>query len=476
MDSSREQLIASITAVVERSPSDPVLRLHLAEILLDGGDGAAAIPHIATALQQDPASEKAKELMSKALGTPAAPAASAAPTAPAGAGTQAPPQPPSPPTPAPGTQPAQSAQPPQDAAPQSAPPGMPQDGAPADFRPEPAGGNGFGFSEGGGTATLTRDEGARGGDPAPSGAVLPPLTGDGLPDPLADDDFPTERENTTLADVAGMEKVKERINAAFLMPMRNEELRKAFSKSLRGGLLLYGPPGCGKTYIARAIAGEMGARFLYVSVADILDGKSSRNVQALFRQARQYSPCVVFMDELDAMGGRRGNMASWLRPVVTQLLTELDSVEEDNEGVFFLAATNHPWDIDSALKRPGRLDRMLFVPPPDEKARAAIVGMELKDRPSAGIDTAKIAKHTDGFSGADITHLVESAAERAMLDSARTGAVRPIGMDDFRAALGELRPSTGPWMETARNMVEFGSADGAYDELADFIRRHRSWR
>lgn len=454
MDSSREQLIASITAVVERSPSDPVLRLHLAEILLDGGDGAAAIPHIATALQQDPNSEKAKELMAKALGTPAAPA----PSAPAGPPTPAAPQAPS-------------------QAPPQARPDAPQEGPPADFRPEPAGGNGFGFSEGGGTATLTRDEDAHGGAPGSSGAPVPPSLGDpGLPDPLADDDFPTERETTTLADVAGMEKVKERINAAFLMPMRNEELRKAFSKSLRGGLLLYGPPGCGKTYIARAIAGEMGARFLYVSVADILDGKSSRNVQALFRQARQYSPCVVFMDELDAMGGRRGNMASWLRPVVTQLLTELDSVEEDNEGVFFLAATNHPWDIDSALKRPGRLDRMLFVPPPDEKARAAIVGMELKDRPSSGIDAAKIAKHTDGFSGADITHLVESAAERALLESARTGTVRPIGMDDFRAALGELRPSTGPWMETARNMVEFGSADGAYDELADFIRRHRSWR
>ncbi|WP_017538629.1 ATP-binding protein [Nocardiopsis halophila] len=325
-----------------------------------------------------------------------------------------------------------------------------------------------------------RDDGADGADGAGkargTGAARPGAWDPEVPDPLDDDDFPTEREKITLADVAGMEKVKERINAAFLMPMRNEELRKAFSKSLRGGLLLYGPPGCGKTYIARAIAGEMGARFLYVSVADILDGKSSRNVQALFRQARQYSPCVVFMDELDAMGGRRGNMASWLRPVVTQLLTELDSVEDDNEGVFFLAATNHPWDIDSALKRPGRLDRMLFVPPPDAEARASIVGMELKERPSSDIDARKIAKHTDGFSGADISHLVESAAERALLESARAGRVRPIVMDDFRAVLGELRPSTGPWMETARNMVEFGSADGAYDELAAYIRSNRSRR
>ncbi|MBB4934484.1 SpoVK/Ycf46/Vps4 family AAA+-type ATPase [Lipingzhangella halophila] len=407
----------------------------MAELLLDGGDPSAAIPHIATALQQDSESAKAKELMSRALGTPVSPAEAAA------------------------------AHPPEETpAPVEPPP---------ERKPEPGAGVGFGFSEpDGGVATMGREE------PGSGHGNGPTSWSDIGPDPLMPADFPPERERVTLDDVAGMRNVKDRLNASFLMPMRNEELRKAYAKSLRGGLLLYGPPGCGKTFIAKAVAGEMGAKFLSVSVADILDSKtggSEANLQALFRQARQYRPSVVFLDELDAMGGRRGAASSVLRPLVTQLLTELDSVEEDNEGVFFLAATNHPWDIDSALKRPGRLDRMLFVPPPDKEARATVVTTALKDRPASGIDDDKIAKHTEGFSGADLAHLVDTAAERALLDSARSGQVRPITMDDFREALGEVRPSTGPWLETAKNVVEF-SGDGSYDELATYIRSQRRSR
>src|SRR5690606_19968356 len=423
VDPSRAQLIASISAAVEASPSDPVLRLHLAELLLDAGDTTAAIPHIATSLQQDPQSEQAKALMGRALGTPPAP-----PAAPAAPADQ-----PGPPAPTAAAPPAAPAAPPVPPAAPAAPPGpaggperhgAPGQAAPGPVRPpaapappasvapvrpeaeedagaEPAAGPGFGFA-GAGRGGTGRGEPRR----APGAAPWP----GGAAPPLAADDFPPEPARTTLADVAGMDKVKDRINAAFLMPMRNERLRKAYAKSLRGGLLLYGPPGCGKTFMAKAVAGEIGARFLSASVADIADtrmGRAEQNIQALFRQARQYRPAVVFLDELDALGGRRGNTAAMLRPLVTQLLTELDSVEDDNDGVFFLAATNHPWDIDSALKRPGRLDRMLFVPPPDREARAALVASAMTDRPGAGIDPGKIAKHTEGFSGADLTHLVD---------------------------------------------------------------------
>ncbi|RNL87043.1 ATP-binding protein [Halostreptopolyspora alba] len=316
--------------------------------------------------------------------------------------------------------------------------------------------------------------------PAPRSADPPPPpteAADALP--LDTADFPLTSARVTIADVAGMQAVKDRMEAAFLAPMRNAQLRQAFSKSLRGGLLMYGPPGCGKTFLAQALSGEMGAHFLSISLADILDrwlGNSERNVQALFRQARQYRPCVLFVDELDAIGGRRARVTSGMRPVVTQLLTELDSIEDDNEGVFVLAATNHPWDVDTALRRPGRLDRALFVPPPDEEARAAILRAGIRDRPTREVDIAWLAGATDGFSGADLTHLCESAAERALLDSARQGQVRPITPEDFRAALREVRPSTGPWFETARNVVSFAGGDDTYDDLAAYLRGRGRFR
>lgn len=163
-----------------------------------------------------------------------------------------------------------------------------------------------------------------------------------------------------------------------------------------------------------------------------------------------------------------------MRNIVTQLLTELDSVFEDNDGVFLLAATNHPWDVDPALRRPGRLDRMLFVPPPDEDARAAILRAGLRDRPVDQLDVAALAQHTPGLSGADLDHLCESAAEQALLDSARLGRVRPINMADFDRALSEVRPSTGDWFESARAVVNFANEDNTYQDLALYLNQRKN--
>jgi SpoVK/Ycf46/Vps4 family AAA+-type ATPase len=276
--------------------------------------------------------------------------------------------------------------------------------------------------------------------------------------------YDLERSTVRLSDVGGMTEVKARLEAAFLAPMRNPELRRLYGKSLRGGLLMYGPPGCGKTFLARAVAGEMGAAFLAVSLADVLDmwiGQSEKNLRELFEHARRSAPCVLFLDEVDAIGQKRTHLRnSAMRGTVNQLLGELDSVGSVNEGVFVLAATNHPWDVDSALRRPGRLDRTLLVLPPDDAAREAILRFHLRDRPVAGIDLRKLAKRTDGFSGADLAHACETAAERAMLDAAHTGTVRMIGMDDFDAALREVRPSIGPWFDTARNVALFANEGG----------------
>lgn len=290
--------------------------------------------------------------------------------------------------------------------------------------------------------------------------------------------FELVRPEVTLDDVAGMADVKERIRVSFLEPMRNEELRRMYGASLRGGLLLWGPPGCGKTFLAKALAGELGVYFIAVGLPDVLDmwvGSSERNMHELFATAREMAPAVLFIDEIDALGHRRSGFRadSVGRNVVNQLLTELDGVETVNEGVFVLGATNRPWDLDAALRRPGRFDRMLLVLPPDAPAREAILRFHLRDRPVEGVDVNAIAARTELFSGADLAHLCESGAELALTDSVRTGRPRPIGQADLLQALGEVTPSTLPWFQSAKSYAEFGGSDRSFTELLTYVRRHR---
>lgn len=292
-----------------------------------------------------------------------------------------------------------------------------------------------------------------------------------------DEIWEVEQPDIRLDDVAGMEKVKERLQMAFLAPLKNPELMKFYGKSLRGGLLLYGPPGCGKTFIARATAGELGAKFISIGLSDVLDmwlGNSEKNLHEIFERARRKAPCVLFFDELDAVGRKRSLVRySGVSGVVNQLLSEMDSVGNNNEGVFILAATNHPWDVDTALRRPGRLDRMLLVLPPDKPAREAVLRYHLRERPVDKLDLDAIAKNTDGFSGADVAHLCESAAELAMSDSIKTGKVRPINMNDFKQAMKSINPSTRAWFETARNFALFANEGGIYDDLVDYLKSQR---
>ena len=282
-----------------------------------------------------------------------------------------------------------------------------------------------------------------------------------------------------LADVGGMQEVKERLELSFLGPLRNPELQSAFGKSVRGGLMLWGPPGCGKTFMARAVAGELGARFYEVGLADVLDmwiGSSERNLRAVFDVARNNKPCVLFFDEIDALGMRRTEFrggGAAMRGVVNQLLTELDGVSADNDGVFALAATTHPWDVDPALRRPGRLDRSLLVLPPDLDARGAIISFHLRGRPASDVDVQKVASTTAGFSGADLALVVEQATEEALASSMKTGNVKPITTKALLKAARSLRPSITGWMDTARNHATFANNDGTYDELLAYLRRGR---
>ncbi|MGW0029535.1 ATP-binding protein [Streptomyces sp. NPDC003314] len=423
-------LIRSLRAAVAAAPGDVPLRLHFAELLLAEGRNDEAVAEAAVALQHAPGDADARALMVRAMGLPATPPPPATATE----------------TPAPAPTPAPDAPAPDAPAPSfdwNAAEQQVQDLVGPRFLEDPQ------AADGDGTA----------GDAA-----------------AWDVDAPG---SVRLADVGGMEEVKDRLEAAFLAPMRNPELRRLYGKSLRGGLLLYGPPGCGKTFIARAVAGELGASFLTVSLSDVLDmwiGASEKNIHDIFETARRQAPCVVFLDELDALGAKRSRTHhSGLRNVVNQLLTELDGIASGagNEGVFVLAATNVPWDVDIALRRPGRLDRTLLVLPPDAAAREAILRYHLRERPIEAVDLGKLVKATEDFSGADLAHVCETAAETALLDSARSGSVRLITTKDLLGAAKQIKPSTEPWFAAARNVAMFANEGGLYDDLLAHLKRKR---
>ncbi|MBX6383732.1 MAG: ATP-binding protein [Microbispora sp.] len=272
-----------------------------------------------------------------------------------------------------------------------------------------------------------------------------------------------------------MDAVKEALRMKLLLPVQQPELFAAYGKRAGGGVLLYGPPGAGKTHLARAAAGELGASFINVGLADILDmyiGSSERNLRAMFEMARRNRPCVLFFDEVDALAARRSDMRqAHLRQLVNQFLAELDGVDEHaNEGVLVLAATNAPWYIDVAFRRPGRFDQLVFVPPPDAAARAAILRILCRDKPLAEMDFDAVARATEGFVGADLKGVVDRAVEIKLHESIGAGRPIPLSTHDLLAVAQGVRPTAvREWLATARNYVLHSNDSGAWDELMPWI-------
>lgn len=408
-----DPVIQELSNAVQRSPEVIELRLHLAGLLADKGRYAEALGHCGAVLSQEAGNAQALSLLQRCSAALAAP--------PTGSDT-----------PPPATE-------------------------------QPAAKESFDWSS-------AEKEVA---------GIIEPAFVEQPADVINDSDFDVvQRVRVRLDDVAGMADVKQQIELSLLGPIRNPELMKAYKVSARGGLLLYGPPGCGKTFIAKAISGELGSNFYQVGIADVMHqwfGESERSIRSIFDSARRNAPCVLFFDEVDALGHRRSGLSSYqgLRTIVNALLEEMDSVTNGNDGVYVLGATNAPWEVDAALRRPGRFDRMIFVGLPDSEARAGIVRYHLQDRPVAGIDLKSIANRTENFSGADLAYVCDTATQLGMAASMRSGEVRPVTMADIDTAIAQIKPSTGPWFETARNVVEFANNDGAYDDLAKYLRRKK---
>ena len=283
-----------------------------------------------------------------------------------------------------------------------------------------------------------------------------------------------ERPHITFQDVGGMESLKEEIRLKIIHPLTHADLYQAYGKTIGGGILMYGPPGCGKTLMARATAGEIQAGFVAVGINEVLEmwiGQSERNLHAMFEQARDHKPCVLFFDEVDALGASRSDMRqSAGRQMINQFLSELDGAQGNNEGVLILAATNAPWHLDSAFRRPGRFDRILFVPPPDLEARAAILRVLCQGKPVQDLDFSHLAKKTENFSGADLKGLVDLAVEHKLREAMKTGVPAPLTTRDLLSAASSMKPSTKEWFATARNYALYSNQGGIYDDILRYLR------
>ncbi|WP_066633358.1 AAA family ATPase [Labilibacter marinus] len=285
--------------------------------------------------------------------------------------------------------------------------------------------------------------------------------------------IPLEKPDVSFDDVGGMQSVKEDISMKIINPIKHADLFKQYGKKIGGGILLYGPPGCGKTHIAKATAGEIDSAFISVGINEVMDmylGQSEKQLHEIFDFARNNTPAVIFFDEVDALGASRNDMrGSAGKNVINQFLQELDGINASNDGILVLGATNAPWHIDNAFKRPGRFDRIIFIPPPDAIARKEILEIQLKDKPKMEVDIEKVANKAVNFTGADLKSLVDYTIEEKLKVILKSGKETPIKTKDFLSAIKKIRPSSMEWFETARNYAVYSNQGGQYDDIKTFL-------
>jgi len=291
--------------------------------------------------------------------------------------------------------------------------------------------------------------------------------------------FEIKTPTITFDDVAGMRETKEALERAIIYPLKYNVLYEKFVKEKSFGIFLYGPPGCGKTYITESAVGEAnkeGAKVSFIKIApkDILDkyvGNSEKNIDAAFKAAIEHAPSVLFFDEIDGLGMMRRATSTYSDRLVNQFLTCFEDVKDKN--VVVVGATNFPWNVDPALIRPGRLGTHIFVSVPDLEARIELFRIHLKDRPVDSIDYDVLGKVTDGFTSADIKQICEQAALSAF-DRARKDPSTKISMADFESAIASSKPSIYTWINQAAKMLKRQEFVKEFGELVSIIRKYTS--
>lgn len=263
------------------------------------------------------------------------------------------------------------------------------------------------------------------------------------------------------SDIGGLEKSKQLIRETIEYPLKFPELSARYGKKAGGGLLFFGPPGCGKTMLARAAAGECGVAFIDVNLATVLDkwvGNSEKAVSMIFSSARKRAPSIVFLDEVDAIGGSRASMqAGWEKKLISQLLIELDTLSSSGQQVMVLGASNAPWDVDFALRRPGRLGRLIFVPPPGPAERAEIFRIYMARKPFVddAIDYDELAQLTEHYSADSIRQIVENAASIPWRAAIESGEANAVSMEHLRQAITQTPADLAEWEKLVQRYQEF---------------------
>lgn len=287
-----------------------------------------------------------------------------------------------------------------------------------------------------------------------------------------------EKPSISFDDIAGLEDVKENIKKAIVYPFKHPEEYKYFGVKPGGGILLYGPPGCGKTMLAAASASECDAVFINLKISDIKDkyvGESEKKIKEVFNLARQHDRAIIFFDEIDALAGERsGSKEGHERSLVNELLAQMDGME--TKGVekryLVLAATNLPWDVDIALRRAGRFDTTVFIPQPDTRARKKILELSLKNKPSKA-DISKLSEMTDGFASAEIVDICSKAAEIPLMEVIdEKKPRRDITLKDFEKVLKKRKTILASWYPKALKELARTEEAEIFEELIETGKRY----